>query len=142
MHRTAHIEFTLSLTELKRAFRRLSARLPDESDAGGAFVVFTTCDDKLEITANGTSEGLSLRRSFRMRERAVSRLPGHCENLAVPSSEGDSPCFVSWRADHRSHHVPAQGHLDSSQVRFRTPVSLTCGSFVVAVWLRILPDFA
>ena len=59
MHRTADVEFTVSLVELKRAFRRLSARLPDESEAGGAFVVFTACNDKLEITANGTFEGLS-----------------------------------------------------------------------------------
>jgi hypothetical protein len=59
MHRIAEIEFTVSLTELKRAFRRLSARLSDESDAGGAFVVFTASDDKLGITANGTSEALS-----------------------------------------------------------------------------------
>ena len=59
MHRTADVEFTVSLVELKRAFRRLSARLPDESEAGGVFVVFTACNDKLEITANGTSEGLS-----------------------------------------------------------------------------------
>jgi len=77
MHRTAHIEFTLSLTELKRAFRRLSARLPDESDAGGAFVVFTTCDDKLEITANGTSEGLS-----------VSVVHSGCANVPFPVFRG------------------------------------------------------
>jgi len=56
MHSTADIEFTVSLTELKRAFRRLSARLPDESEAAGAFVVFTACDDKLEIMASRTSE--------------------------------------------------------------------------------------
>jgi hypothetical protein len=53
------VKFSVSLVELKRAFRRLSARLPDESEADGEFVVFTACDDKLEITANGTSEGLS-----------------------------------------------------------------------------------
>jgi hypothetical protein len=53
------VEFSVSLVAVKRAFRRLSARLPDESDAGVAFAVFAACDDKLEITANGTSEGLS-----------------------------------------------------------------------------------
>jgi hypothetical protein len=59
MHRTADIEFTVSLTELKRAFRRLSARLPDESEAGEEFVVSDACDSNLEIMASRTSEGLS-----------------------------------------------------------------------------------
>jgi len=59
MHRTPDVEFTVSLVDLKRAFRRLLVRLPDESKAGGELVVFTACNDKLEITAIGTSEGLS-----------------------------------------------------------------------------------
>lgn len=59
MHRTADIEFTVSLVELKRAFRRLSARLPDESEAGGELVVFDASHNTLEIVALGTSEGLS-----------------------------------------------------------------------------------
>jgi hypothetical protein len=53
------VEFSVSLAELGGAFRRLAARLPDEFESGGAFVVFAACDDKLEITVNGTSEGLS-----------------------------------------------------------------------------------
>ena len=59
MHRTADVEFTVSLVELKRAFRRLLARLSDESEAGEEFVVFYACDSNLEIVALGTSEGLS-----------------------------------------------------------------------------------
>ena len=59
MHRTADIEFTVSLSELKRAFRRLSARLSDESEAGEEFVVFDASDSNLEIMASRTSEGLS-----------------------------------------------------------------------------------
>ena len=59
MHRTADIEFTVSLVELKRAFRRLSARLPDESESGGEFVAFDASHNTLEIIALGTSEGLS-----------------------------------------------------------------------------------
>jgi hypothetical protein len=60
MHRTADIEFTVSLVELKRAFRRLSARLSDESEAGGEVVVFDAGRNTLEIVALGTSEGLSV----------------------------------------------------------------------------------
>ena len=53
------VTWGVSLVELKRAFRRLSARLSDEFGAGGAFVVLIARDDKLEITANRISEGLS-----------------------------------------------------------------------------------
>jgi len=59
MDRTAEVEFTVSLVELKRAFRRLSARLPDESEAGGELVVFEASHNTLEIVALGTSEDLS-----------------------------------------------------------------------------------
>lgn len=60
MHRTADVEFTVSLTELKRAFRRLLARLSDESESGGGeFVVFDASHNSLEIVVPGTSEGLS-----------------------------------------------------------------------------------
>jgi hypothetical protein len=59
MHRTADIEFTISLVELRRAFRRLSARLSDESEAGGELVVFDASPNCLDIVAQGTSEGLS-----------------------------------------------------------------------------------
>jgi hypothetical protein len=59
MHSTADVEFTVSLVELKRAFRRLSARLPDESEAGGELVTFDASHNSLEIVAHGTSEGLS-----------------------------------------------------------------------------------
>jgi len=59
MHRTADIEFTVSLVDLKRAFRRLSVRLPDESESGGGeFVTFGASHNSLEITARETSEGL------------------------------------------------------------------------------------
>jgi hypothetical protein len=34
------IEVRVSLIELKRAFGRLLARLPDDSEAGGDFIVF------------------------------------------------------------------------------------------------------
>jgi hypothetical protein len=66
-----NIEFTVSLVELKRAFRRMLARLPDESEAGAEFVVFNASDNNLEITASGTSEGLSARgpRTFWCRGR-------------------------------------------------------------------------
>lgn len=52
------VEFTVSLIELKRAFRRLSVRLPDESEAGGELVVFNARQSSLEIVARGTTEGL------------------------------------------------------------------------------------
>jgi hypothetical protein len=59
MHRTADIAFTVSLVELKSAFRRLSARPPDESEAGGKLVVFDASHNELDITANAQgAEGL------------------------------------------------------------------------------------
>jgi hypothetical protein len=60
MHRTADVEFTVSLVELKRAFRRLSTRLSDESEAGGELVAFDASHNSLEIVACGTSEGLAV----------------------------------------------------------------------------------
>jgi hypothetical protein len=54
------VEFTVSLVELKRAFRRLSARVPDEAEAGGEFVVFDAYGDNLKIAARGTTEGSSV----------------------------------------------------------------------------------
>jgi hypothetical protein len=54
------VEFSVNLIELKRAFRRLSARLPDESEVGSQFVVFNACSNNLEIAARGTSEGLAV----------------------------------------------------------------------------------
>ncbi|PYX38655.1 MAG: hypothetical protein DMG81_11240 [Acidobacteria bacterium] len=53
------IEVRVSLIDLKRAFRRVLARLPDESEAGGDFVIFSADGDTLDIVAGGTSEALS-----------------------------------------------------------------------------------
>jgi hypothetical protein len=44
------------LMDLRRAFRRLIARLPDESEAGVNFIIFRTAADHLEIVSGGTSE--------------------------------------------------------------------------------------
>ena len=52
------IEVRVRLIDLKSAFRRLIARLPDESEAGADFVVFRTGADHLEIVSGGTSETL------------------------------------------------------------------------------------
>jgi len=53
------VEFIVRLRELKRAFRRLSVRLPDESEAGGEFVLFKVQDRDLDIRAQETAEGLT-----------------------------------------------------------------------------------
>ena len=58
--RSMDVEFTVSLVELKRAFRRLLARLPDEAEAGAEFVVFDASSDNLNVAARGTTEGLSV----------------------------------------------------------------------------------
>jgi len=50
------VQFTVNLFELKRAFRRLLARLPDELETGDNFVVFKASMDDLEIVAGGTFE--------------------------------------------------------------------------------------
>jgi hypothetical protein len=52
------IEVRVRLIDLKRAFRRLIARLPDESEAGANFIVFGADADHLEIVSGGTSETL------------------------------------------------------------------------------------
>src|SRR6266576_1794967 len=54
------VEFIVRLRELKRAFRRLSVRLPDESEAGGEFVLFNVHDSDLEILVQETVEGLAV----------------------------------------------------------------------------------
>jgi hypothetical protein len=46
------------LTDLKRAFRRLLARLPDEMEAGSDFIVFKATGSILEVVAGETSEVL------------------------------------------------------------------------------------
>jgi hypothetical protein len=53
------IEVCLRLIDLKRAFRRLLARLPDESEACGDFVLFNADGNGLDIVAGETSEALS-----------------------------------------------------------------------------------
>jgi hypothetical protein len=55
---STQVQFTVNLADLKRSSRRLLTRLPDESEAGGNFVVFNATVDGLEIVANSTSEGL------------------------------------------------------------------------------------
>jgi len=52
------IEVRVRLIDLKRAFRRLMARLPDESEAGANFIIFRAAADHLEIVSGGTSETL------------------------------------------------------------------------------------
>jgi hypothetical protein len=53
------VEVRVSLIDLKRAFRRLLVRLPDESEAGGDFIVFSASEDRLDIVLGGTSEVLN-----------------------------------------------------------------------------------
>jgi hypothetical protein len=53
------IEVRVSLIDLKRAFRRLLARLPDESEAGGDFIDFNVSEKTLEIGVGGTFEVLN-----------------------------------------------------------------------------------
>ena len=52
------IEVHVHLIDLKRAFRRLMARLPDESEAGVKFIIFRAVGDHLEIVSGETSETL------------------------------------------------------------------------------------
>jgi hypothetical protein len=53
------VEVRVSLGDLKRAFRRLLARLPDESEASSDFIAFSAIGDHLEIKVGETSEVLS-----------------------------------------------------------------------------------
>jgi|SRR5580704_2330826 hypothetical protein len=52
------IEVRVRLIDLKRAFRRLTARLTDECEAGAGFIDFEADADNLEIVSGGTSETL------------------------------------------------------------------------------------
>jgi len=52
------IEVHVRLIDLKSAFRRLIARLSDESEAGAEFIVFGADADRLNIVSGGTSETL------------------------------------------------------------------------------------
>lgn len=53
------IEVRANLIELKRSFDRLLARLPDESEAGGDFIVFNASGKSLAMVAGATSDVLS-----------------------------------------------------------------------------------
>jgi hypothetical protein len=53
------VEVRVSLIDLKRAFRRLLARLPDESEAGRDLIVFSARENRLDIVVGGTSEVLN-----------------------------------------------------------------------------------
>ena len=50
------IEVLVRLVDVKRAFRRLLARLPDETEAGADFMVFGVNGNSLEIVGGETSE--------------------------------------------------------------------------------------
>jgi hypothetical protein len=67
------IEVHVRLIDLKSAFRRLIARLPDESEAGAEFIVFSADADRLNIVSGGTSE--TLRLASNIRARRGSRVP-------------------------------------------------------------------
>jgi hypothetical protein len=53
------IEVRVCLIDLKRAFRRLLTRLPDESPSSGDFIDFNAREKTLEIVVGGTFEGLN-----------------------------------------------------------------------------------
>ena len=53
------IEARVSLVDLRRAFRRVLARLPDEAEAGNEFVIFSVDWNSLGIVAGETSEIVS-----------------------------------------------------------------------------------
>jgi hypothetical protein len=55
------IEFTVSLVDLKRAFRRVSTRLQDEIETGAGVVSFVVTEDSLKIMAGETSETLNVK---------------------------------------------------------------------------------
>jgi hypothetical protein len=79
------VEVRVSLINLKRAFRRLLARLPDESEAGSDFIVFSASGNRLDIVVGGTSEVLSATvGASRPRTSSVSSLSWHRPNATVP----------------------------------------------------------
>jgi hypothetical protein len=136
------IEVRVRLIDLKRAFRRLLARLPDESEASGDFIVFSASGNRLGIVVGGTSEDLSasvvhpgqarvpspvfrgVARSLRFYRAGLLRLLFRrgCSESFGPNSA--IPTFPSRSTSVRSS---------------RTDKS---ASLFVAVLLRILQDFA
>jgi hypothetical protein len=138
------VTWGVSLVELKRAFRRLSARLSDEFGAGGAFVVLIARDDKLEITANRIPEGLS----------ASVVCPGRARACHFPSSEASRESCVPIAGQPFDLLFPL-GALSIDRTEFRQvgisarptrgfgqPGRLRPPPSLVAVLLRILQDFA
>ena len=81
------VEFIVRLRELKRAFRRLSVRLPDESEAGGEFVLFNVGESTLEILAQGSAEGLTAAVVHPGGNRTTSRFSWHCQGPALLSRD-------------------------------------------------------
>jgi hypothetical protein len=88
-HCFTRVRFTVNLTDLKRSCRRLLTRLPDESEAGGDFVVFNATGDGLQIVADSTSEGVDSYRLERGRcTNTLSRFSRHRQDLQhIPQAE-------------------------------------------------------
>ena len=81
------VEFTVGLVELKRAFRRLSVRLSDESEAGGKNSLLF--DAQVEHSEGRRTRDrrrlIGLRRSVGKSQCSVSCFLWHRRNLAVLS---------------------------------------------------------
>ena len=78
------VHFTVNLLDLRRAFRRLLARLPDESEAGGGFVLFNADGSNLDIVDRGTSEAWGA--LSRSRAKQEFRLPSFVASPELYSS--------------------------------------------------------
>jgi hypothetical protein len=103
------IEVRVCLIDLKRAFRRLIARLPDESEAGADFIAFRADADHLEIVCGGTSETL----------RATVVHPGEA---FVPCTVFDGIARTLWF--HRGRVIMislSPGSLRIDQTNYRHP---------------------
>jgi hypothetical protein len=98
------IEVRVCLIDLKHAFRRLIARLPDESEAGADFIVFRAVADHLEIVSGGTSETLSA--TVVHLGKAGVPCPvfsWHRSNYPLLSSKDRFRCFFEGPSQNRSH---------------------------------------
>ena len=78
----------VNVAEMKRACRRLLARLPDECESGNQSVVFTADQDNLRIQIDSSSEIISavvVQKGKRI--GSMSAVLSHGQNAAVLSQK-------------------------------------------------------
>ena len=96
-------ELRVRLTDLKRAFRRLLARLPDEMEAGCDFILFKAGGSSLEIVSGGTSEVLKALILHQGKASVTEPVFRGSEGLTILSQKDRYGCCFAGLAQNRTH---------------------------------------